>query len=76
MMEDSSVIHQNKLVALISLNTDFTLHSNQQKYEIEVGGKSKMKKQIRNLENGLVFKDGIEMGSGNVIPLYLIGFLY
>lgn len=38
--------------------------------------KSKSKKQVRQLENAFVVKDGIEIGSGNVIPLWLFGLLY
>ena len=45
-------------------------------YEIEVGGKNKIKKQLQGVPNGYIFKDGIEIGYGNVIPLYLVGFLY
>ncbi len=46
------------------------------KYTIEVGGKSKSFKQIKNMENSFVVADDIEVGSGNKIPLYLFGFLY
>lgn len=38
--------------------------------------KSKSKKQVRQLENAFVVKDGIEIGSGNVIPHWLFGLLY
>jgi hypothetical protein len=47
-----------------------------QRIEIEVGGKSKGRKQIIGLTDAFVFKDGIEIGHTNVIPLYLTGFLY
>jgi hypothetical protein len=47
-----------------------------QRIEIEVGGKKKGGKQIEGLKDAFVFKDGIEIGHANVIPLYLIGFLY
>jgi hypothetical protein len=33
-------------------------------------------KQIETVDNALVVKDDIEIGSGNVIPLWLFGFLY
>ena len=59
-----------------SLNTDFLISIEQQKLEVEVGGKGKKKKQIKNLDKAYIFKDGIEIGSANTIPLYLAGFLY
>ena len=46
------------------------------KYTFEVGGKNKTKKQIKDLENAFVIQDDIEIGRGNVIPLWLFGFLY
>jgi predicted AAA+ superfamily ATPase len=59
-----------------SAMTDFTIVDGDEQYHIEVGGRSKKKKQLANLENAYVFKDDIEIGIGNSIPLYLIGFLY
>jgi hypothetical protein len=47
-----------------------------EKYTIEVGGKSKSFKQIKDMDNSYVVSDDIEVGSGNKIPLYLFGFLY
>lgn len=46
------------------------------KYTLEVGGKNKSQKQIERVENAFIVKDDIEIGSGNVIPLWLFGFLY
>src|SRR5690606_12884541 len=43
---------------------------------IEVGGKSKTSKQVKEEKNLLVAVDDIEMGRGNKIPLWLFGFLY
>jgi len=45
-------------------------------YEFEIGGKSKKGKQIQGLENAFIVKDDLETGYGNVIPLWLFGFLY
>ena len=47
---------------------------------IEVGGPNKKDEQLkREGTKGLTLKiiaqDGIEVGSGNVVPLYLFGFL-
>lgn len=46
------------------------------KYTIEVGGKNKDFKQIRNVNESYLAIDGIEIGIGKKIPLYLFGFLY
>ena len=46
------------------------------KYTIEVGGKSKTFKQIKDMKNSYVVADDIEIGNGAKIPLYLFGFLY
>ena len=59
-----------------SMNTDFLLIDGERKIEIEVGGRSKKRKQLRNLKEAYVFKDGIEVGFANSIPLYLAGFIY
>lgn len=45
-------------------------------YTIEIGGKNKGKKQIVNIDNAYVAKDGIEIGYGNIIPVWLFGFMY
>jgi len=43
---------------------------------LEVGGKSKDAKQIKELNNAYLAIDDIESGYDNVIPLWLFGFLY
>ncbi len=55
-----------------SRESDFKI----EKYTFEVGGKKKGKKQIENLENGIIVKDDIEYGYGNVIPLWAFGLNY
>jgi hypothetical protein len=42
----------------------------------EVGGPSKKARQLPSCEPGFVLADGIDIGTANRIPLYLIGFLY
>ncbi len=59
-----------------SLNTDFVIREGKKEFEAEIGGKSKKRKQIKALRNAYIFKDGIEIGMANTIPLYLAGFLY
>ncbi|HFU75949.1 MAG TPA: hypothetical protein ENK66_06855, partial [Arcobacter sp.] len=45
-------------------------------YIVEIGGKNKSFKQIKDIENSFVIADDIEVGFGNKIPLWLFGFLY
>ena len=45
-------------------------------YLVEVGGKNKTFKQIKDIEKSFVVADDIEIGSGNKVPLWLFGFLY
>ena len=59
-----------------SEQADFILEADGETTEIEVGGPSKDNRQIQGVENGLVFKDGIETGFARQLPLYLAGFLY
>lgn len=46
------------------------------KFTFEIGGKGKTSKQIKGIENSFVVRDDMEVGSLNIIPLYLFGFLY
>lgn len=43
---------------------------------LEVGGKSKTTKQIKNITNAYIIADDIVMGSDQIIPMYMLGFLY
>lgn len=45
-------------------------------YLFEIGGTAKKKKQLEDETNAFVVKDGIEIGFGNVIPLWMMGLLY
>ena len=46
------------------------------KYIFEVCGRNTQQKQVQVQEQAYVVKDGIEIGSGNIIPLWMFGFLY
>lgn len=46
------------------------------KYTFEIGGKGKSTKQIKGVKDSFVVRDDIEVGSLNIIPLYLFGLLY
>jgi len=48
----------------------------QNKYTVEIGGKSKTQDQIKGIKNAFIVKDDIEVGNDNIIPLWLFGFLY
>jgi len=45
-------------------------------YLFEIGGKGKGKGQIKDKPNAFVVRDDMEVGFGNIIPLWLFGFLY
>ena len=47
-----------------------------EKYTVEIGGKNKSFKQIKDIPNSYVVADDTEVGFGNKIPLWLFGFLY
>ena len=52
---------------------DFVVKS---KYIVEIGGKNKSFKQIKDVEHSYVVADNIEIGFGKKIPLWLFRFLY
>ncbi|MBP7496852.1 MAG: ATP-binding protein [Bacteroidales bacterium] len=65
----------------LSVNNEVFLHKQadffvDNKFVIEIGGKNKDTHQIRNIENSFIFQDDIETGHHNIIPLWLLGFLY
>lgn len=47
-----------------------------EKYLLEVGGRSKSFKQIANIPDSFVVADDEKTGFGNRIPMWLFGFLY
>jgi uncharacterized protein len=57
----------------LSEKTDFIVDY---KYSFEIGGKNKGMNQVLGIENSFLVKDDIEFGAGNIIPLWLFGFLY
>ena len=58
---------------LVPKQGDFMIED---RYIVEVGGKGKGFKQIKDIDNSFIVADDIEIGSGNKIPLFLFGFLY
>lgn len=67
----SMLSSQGKLFA--AKEGDFLLDRN---YLFEVGGKNKGFSQIADKPNSYVVADDIEIGVGNKIPLWILGFLY
>jgi len=57
----------------ISKQGDFTIDN---KFRVEIGGKNKDFKQIKDIPNSFLALDDIEIGFGGKIPLWLFGFLY
>jgi len=47
-----------------------------EKQTIEVGGKNKNFKQIKDIPDSFVVADDLESGFDSKIPLWLFGFLY
>lgn len=45
-------------------------------YTFEVGGKKKGNRQIESVANGIVVRDDIEIGHGNIVPLWAFGLNY
>lgn len=52
---------------------DFLVNGN---LTFEIGGRNKDSSQIRGKKNAFLAKDNIGNGAGNVIPLWLFGFMY
>ena len=45
-------------------------------YVFEVGGYSKTQQQIQDLPHAFIVKDGLDFPIGNVVPIWMLGFLY
>lgn len=78
---DIGAIRESYLVS--QLLTDHQVHYHHQgdflvdeKIILEVGGRSKDTRQIKDLQNAYLVVDDIESGYDNVIPLWLFGFMY
>jgi predicted AAA+ superfamily ATPase len=76
-IRESFFVSQIKNVENIQASkfVDFTVKYKDKIIECEIGGKNKSRKQIKNIENGYIFRDDQINGVGNIIPLYLIGFI-
>jgi predicted AAA+ superfamily ATPase len=78
---DIGAIRESFIVSLLQNNHQVHYHHEgdfliDDKYVIEVGGRSKDAKQIQGIKQAYLAIDDIESGYDNVIPLWLFGFLY
>lgn len=74
-LRETFVLNQLSCIHCITLpkSGDFMVND---KHTLEIGGVNTTKKQISRISEAYVVKDGIETGYGNIIPLWLFGFLY
>lgn len=74
-VRETFVLNQLKGIHEVNLpeKGDFLID---QSITIEVGEKNKSKKQIAEIENSYLAKDGIEIGYEKIVPVWLFGFLY
>lgn len=74
-LRETFFVNQFKNLAVIHL-ADYGDFLIDEKYTFEIGGKNKTKVQIHNIKNSYIAKDNIEVGIGNIIPVWLFGFMY
>ena len=67
---------QNIVPCFTSSKLDFEVEDGGSIYEIEIGGINKKNRQTRDIEQAYIFKEGLDVGGGSHIPLYLAGMLY
>ncbi len=67
----NQVKHKNRIFG--STHADFTVNDN---YIFEIGGKSKRAGQVDLSKEEYLVKDGLEIGSRHVIPLWIFGMMY
>lgn len=80
-MVNSGSLRETFALSQLSVKHEISLHDQadflaDHQIVIEIGGKNKETRQIRNLEKAFIFQDNIEIGHQKKIPLWLLGFLY
>lgn len=80
-MLNSGSLRETFAISQLSVKHEICLHEMadflvDHQIVLEIGGKNKETRQIRNLEKAYIFQDNIEIGHQNSIPLWLLGFLY
>ena len=73
-MRETFLYNQTRVTTdvISSKESDFFIDG----YTFEVGGKSKKRKQISDIENGFLVKDDIEFAGDGVLPLWAFGLMY
>ena len=79
--EDLGKIRESFLVSMIpdNLKVGYPIKGDvllENRYIIEIGGRSKDFRQIASLPDSFIALDDLEVGMGNHIPLWLFGLLY
>lgn len=74
-LRESFVVNQLKSKHKVELSNtaDFLVD---EKYTLEIGGKGKTQRQIKNIKDSFIIADNMEVGFQNKIPMWLLGFLY
>ena len=80
-MVDVGNLRETFALNQLSVKHEVNLHDQvdfmvDQTYLVEIGGKNKNSRQIKELDNAFLFLDDIEIGHLKTIPLWLLGFLY
>ncbi|MEM9719611.1 MAG: AAA family ATPase [Bacteroidota bacterium] len=70
--------NQLSVIAEVHLHrkTDFQVTYKEKSHVFEIGGRGKDSSQIKDISQAFLALDGLEIGNGNRIPLWLFGFLY
>lgn len=77
-IRESFFFSQLHVVSEIHLDKDldFIVTHGRKKYEFEIGGANKTRRQLRSTPGAYLVRDDIENGAEKQIPLWLFGFLY
>jgi len=78
---DTGNIRETFALNQLSVNHAVCLHKTadfivDNRIVMEIGGKNKDAKQVRDITDSYILQDDIEIGSHNRIPLWLLGLLY
>lgn len=79
-LADKGSLRESAFVSMLYPGHPLVLHPKADfatdSYVFEVGGRKKGKKQIESVPDAFVVKDDVELGVGNIVPLWAFGFLY
>jgi uncharacterized protein len=80
-MVNSGSVRETFALNQLSVKHEVFLHEQadflvDHRYVIEIGGRNKNNKQVRDFPNAYIFQDDIEIGYYNRIPLWMLGLLY